>query len=160
MLRRITKHLGRETMRPVRTEATNTNLTLPGGTADNDLPAEQCTGLLPDGITAVPMFETVWMPDEAETTRLAAGAPIILHVHGTTHPPVSVFVAEGVIDGHAKLDAAHIERAATLLYSALRERIVKALISFSDGNYVHAEAALPDPSEYAAMWTEALQVTA
>jgi len=41
-----------------------------------------------------PVMETAWMPDPAELERIAAGAPVVLRILGTAHPPVLVEVGE------------------------------------------------------------------
>ena len=39
-------------------------------------------------------METAWLPTPDELARLVAGAPVILRVLGTGHPPVMVDVGE------------------------------------------------------------------
>lgn len=41
-----------------------------------------------------PAMETAWLPTPAEIAAIAAGAPIILRVLGTAHPPVMIYVGE------------------------------------------------------------------
>lgn len=41
-----------------------------------------------------PAMETAWLPTPDELARLIAGAPVILRVLGTAHPPVMVEVGE------------------------------------------------------------------
>lgn len=41
-----------------------------------------------------PCMETAWLPTPDELERINAGAPIILRILGTSHPPVSVDVGE------------------------------------------------------------------
>jgi hypothetical protein len=41
-----------------------------------------------------PAMETAWLPTPDELARLAAGAPVVLRVLGTGHPPVMVDVGE------------------------------------------------------------------
>jgi hypothetical protein len=41
-----------------------------------------------------PAMETAWLPTPDELARLVAGAPVILRVLGTGHPPVMVDVGE------------------------------------------------------------------
>lgn len=41
---------------------------------------------------ATPAMETAWLPSPAEIAAIAAGAPIILRVLGTAHPPVMMDV--------------------------------------------------------------------
>jgi hypothetical protein len=43
---------------------------------------------------ATPAMETAWLPTAAELEALNAGAPIILRLLGTSHPPVMVEVGE------------------------------------------------------------------
>ncbi|MBX4883981.1 hypothetical protein HJA90_10345 [Rhizobium bangladeshense] len=46
-----------------------------------------------------PAMESAWIADPAEIAAIAAGAPIILRVIGTVHPPVMVYVGEVPSDG-------------------------------------------------------------
>ena len=41
-----------------------------------------------------PAMETAWVPTPDEIARINAGAPVILRVLGTAHPPVMVDVGE------------------------------------------------------------------
>lgn len=41
-----------------------------------------------------PAMETAWLPTPAEIAAIIAGAPIILRVLGTAHPPVMLEVGE------------------------------------------------------------------
>lgn len=41
-----------------------------------------------------PAMETAWLPTPAEIEAIAAGAPIILRILGTGHPPVMMEVGE------------------------------------------------------------------
>jgi hypothetical protein len=41
-----------------------------------------------------PYMTTAWEPTPAEIARIAAGAPIYLHIVGTAHPPVMLDVGE------------------------------------------------------------------
>lgn len=41
-----------------------------------------------------PAMETAWIPDPAEIAAIAAGAPIILRILGTGHPPVMIYVGD------------------------------------------------------------------
>lgn len=45
----------------------------------------------PDG---TPCMISSWQPTPAEVERIAAGAPILLLVHGTAHPPVMLEAGE------------------------------------------------------------------
>jgi len=54
----------------------------------------ECTVNGPD----TPAMETAWFPTPEEITALAAGAPIILRVLGTSHPPVLLYTGEAPTD--------------------------------------------------------------
>lgn len=41
-----------------------------------------------------PAMETAWLPTPAEIDRINSGAPVILRVLGTAHPPVAIEVGE------------------------------------------------------------------
>lgn len=41
-----------------------------------------------------PAMETAWEPTPEELEALNAGAPVILRILGTQHPPVQVYVGE------------------------------------------------------------------
>ena len=41
-----------------------------------------------------PAMETAWLPTPAEIAAITAGAPIILRVLGTAHPPIMMEVGE------------------------------------------------------------------
>lgn len=41
-----------------------------------------------------PAMETAWLPDPAEIAAIAAGAPIILRVLGSAHPPVMIYTGD------------------------------------------------------------------
>ncbi|WP_309086424.1 hypothetical protein [Chelativorans sp.] len=41
-----------------------------------------------------PAMETAWLPTPDEIARVAAGAPVILRILGTAHPPVMLEVGE------------------------------------------------------------------
>lgn len=43
---------------------------------------------------ATPAMETAWLPTPDEIARLTAGAPVILRVLGTAHPPVMIEVGD------------------------------------------------------------------
>lgn len=53
-----------------------------------------CSGLaIRDGRDGgLPLMESVWFPTPEELTALAAGAPVLLGIIGTSHPPVSLVV--------------------------------------------------------------------
>jgi hypothetical protein len=42
---------------------------------------------------------SAWAPTDAERARIAAGAPIFLHIQGYTHPVVAMAVGEARADG-------------------------------------------------------------
>lgn len=44
--------------------------------------------------SSTPAMETAWEPTPDELARLNAGAPVILQVLGTGHPPVLLMVGE------------------------------------------------------------------
>ncbi|WP_157014863.1 hypothetical protein [Mesorhizobium xinjiangense] len=44
--------------------------------------------------TGTPAMETAWLPTPAEIEAINNGAPIILRIIGTGHPPVMVEVGE------------------------------------------------------------------
>jgi hypothetical protein len=48
-----------------------------------------------------PCMETAWLPTPDEIARINAGAPVILRVIGTAHPPVMVEVGK-LADAHQK----------------------------------------------------------
>lgn len=54
----------------------------------------ECTVNGPD----TPAMETAWFPTPAELDALKAGAPIILRILGTMHPPVFMYVGEEPAD--------------------------------------------------------------
>lgn len=142
-------------MDPIRTPRSNTVLTLPGGTSANDLPASKGT----DGQDR-PMFESVWQPDELERTHLANGAPVILHVWGERHPPVSV--RAGVYAGEVKvLHTEHVTRALGYLHSALSERLSQYLLDAPLGPDAGdgPAGAIPTAPEFMDLWTEAVVAT-
>ncbi len=49
-----------------------------------------------DSVTGpnTPAMETAWLPTPDEIAAIAAGAPIILRVVGTGHPPVMIYTGE------------------------------------------------------------------
>lgn len=53
---------------------------------------EQIEMLEGGGISLVNMMVTAWEPTPDELARINAGAPILLHVLGTAHPPVRLDV--------------------------------------------------------------------
>lgn len=50
--------------------------------------------------SGLPCMTSVWFPSSKELARIAAGTPIMLHIIGETHPPVSIGV--GAWQGPAK----------------------------------------------------------
>lgn len=46
-----------------------------------------------DGLDT-PAMETAWLPTPAEIAAINAGAPVILRILGTVHPPVAVEVGK------------------------------------------------------------------
>lgn len=46
------------------------------------------------GGPGTPAMETAWLPTPDEIAAIVAGAPIILRVLGTAHPPVMLTVGE------------------------------------------------------------------
>lgn len=53
---------------------------------------EQIEMLEDGGVSLVNMMVTAWEPTPDELVRINAGAPILLHVLGTAHPPVRLEV--------------------------------------------------------------------
>lgn len=43
---------------------------------------------------ATPAMETAWLPTPDEITAINAGAPVILRVLGTGHPPVMLYTGD------------------------------------------------------------------
>jgi len=41
-----------------------------------------------------PAMETAWLPTQEEIAAISSGAPIILRILGTVHPPVLVYVGD------------------------------------------------------------------
>lgn len=144
-------------MKAVRTDATNINLTLPGGTSANDLPAERCYFRDPNDTVDRPDdlgFETTWLPDEREREAVGAGAPILLRVWGAGHPPVSLVVPTIDTDRQA-ITADHAARAVGALYGALAERN-RLPREVQDDERVGAELTAP---EFLDIWVDAVERT-
>lgn len=78
-------------MRPVRTAFTNAVFKLPGGTEENDLPAERTQTEDGDNVIA-----TTWELNDIEAAKVARGARIELVIWGTRHPAVALRVEEEV----------------------------------------------------------------
>lgn len=142
-------------MKPVKTPGTNINLTLPGGTAQNDLPATRAmlyneqAGERPQD--AQLGYVTTWQPTDAEARRLEAGACVELTVWGKGHPPVAVSVTRGVVPERELIDRGHVDRAIGHLYGQLRDLI-------ADTGY-NPEDHLPDPAEFVELWAQAVDTT-
>jgi hypothetical protein len=41
-----------------------------------------------------PAMETAWIPDPSEIAAIVAGAPIILRILGSSHPPVMIYTGD------------------------------------------------------------------
>jgi hypothetical protein len=136
-------------LKAVRTEASDLELTLPGGGEDRTLPAQRVKAFDPElgesEADAHDAIVTVWKPEDGERRALANGALIELVVHGSGHPPVSMGVGEPV-DLDALLSKAHVDRAIGFFYSKLSDHL--------------AEGTLPDAEGVVALWGEALEATA
>lgn len=81
--------------KPVQTDRTTSVFKLPGGTEENDLPAEHSVD---EG--GNPVIITTWELTEEERKWVATGSKIELIVWGTAHPPVAIRV-EGDENGEA-----------------------------------------------------------
>lgn len=140
-------------MKPLRTPDTNTTLTLPGGTIDNDLPAQRVLayddelGQTRDDAQAA--WITLWMPDEREAQKLEAGAAVEITIFGAQHPPIVVGVTEAAIPEREMIDRGHVDRALGHLYATLAEDFHN-----DDGG-----TDLPDPPEFADLWATSVQAT-
>lgn len=94
-------------MKPTTSPYTNSVFKLPGGTEENDLPAERTTDE-----AGRRLIISTWQPDDAERAAIMAGSPIELIVWGDAQPPVAVAVADAippstaddVIDGQMRVD--------------------------------------------------------
>lgn len=106
-------------MRAVKHDRCNLNLTLPGGTEKNDLPAERVR-VVDEVLGDSWAIETTWIADETERESVAAGSPVVLRVMGNGHPAVAMFVPE-VAPDRAAIDRDHASRAIGRLYSELAE---------------------------------------
>lgn len=92
-------------MKPTTSPYTNSVFKLPGGTEENDLPAERTTDE-----AGRRLIISTWQPDDAERAAIMAGSPIELIVWGDAQPPVAVAVADAIppstADGrHRRADA-------------------------------------------------------
>lgn len=137
-------------MKPVRTDKTNTVLTLPGAGPEANLPATRVLAYNPDlGETeadASPAYESYWTPDEGERRALANGAPIVLTVTSPQHPPVSIEIGEpDPASMEAVLVKAHADRAIGVLFLKLAEAL--------------AGDDWPDPEGCVELWHTCLEET-
>jgi hypothetical protein len=140
-------------MKSVRTPDCNVTLTLPGGTQDNDLPAQRA--MLYDTTAGETQedarlgFVSRWLPDEREARKLEAGAAIELTIWGAAHPPVAVSVTDAVVPERELVQRGRVERALGQLYADLKERAARELVSIADA----METGALD------LWTNALDAT-
>lgn len=157
-------------MKPVKTPDSNVNLTLPGGTADNDLPAQRI--LLYDGDAGETVedaragFESIWLPDENEARRLEAGAAVRLRIWGNGHPPVSLTVTDAVVPERELIDRGHVDRALGHLYGQLKVEIRDKLARYLMATEAFARVpentlddVLPEPAAFADLWVTAVDAT-
>jgi hypothetical protein len=163
-------------MKSVRTPDCNVTLTLPGGTQDNDLPAQRA--MLYDTTAGETQedarlgFVSRWLPDEREARKLEAGAAIELTIWGAAHPPVAVSVTDAVVPERELVQRGRVERALGQLYADLKERAARELVSIADAMETGAldpdpaiairkmpGAILPSPATFADLWTNALDAT-
>lgn len=118
-------------MKSIKTEHSDVTLTLPGGTEDNDLPAQRVlvfnTDLGETEKDAKLAFESLWMPDEAEARRLEAGAAVILRITGQVHPPVSLSVSQAVVPERELVQRSTIDTAIGKLYADAKAWIEAAV---------------------------------
>lgn len=149
-------------MRPVRTPESNVTLTLPGGTADNDLPATRA--MLMDssrGQTekdASLGWVTVWQPDDAEARRLEAGGCVEINIWGKDHPPIAVGVTKAVVPERELIDRGHVDRALGLLYARLAaEGRMEALASGEDPDGELSRKI--EPGEFVDLWIDCVNQT-
>jgi len=76
-------------MNPVRTEFSNANFKLVGGTEENDLPVERTVDL-----EGNPVIVSMWKLTDEERLNIMYGADVRLVVWGTGHPPVALAVGQ------------------------------------------------------------------
>lgn len=82
-------------MRPIATEDSDITLVLGNDTTGkSDLPAQRCALVNETSGLSSAGFESTWEPDQGERRALANGAPLLLNLWGTQHPPVSLEVGE------------------------------------------------------------------
>lgn len=145
-------------MKPVKTPETNITLTLPGGTTDNDLPAQRGMLYDPDAgdstEDAVMGYVSTWMPSEEEASRLDAGGAIELTIWGAQHPPVKVAVTAGVLPSREMIRRDHVDRALGWLYANVKDRIEALLADVDPGTI-----GFPGPELFATIWAEAVDAT-
>ena len=160
-------------MKPVRTPDCDVTLTLPGGTQENDLPAQRIMVYNGDAgeteADARLAFESTWMPDDAEARRLEAGAPVVLRITGKGHPPVSLTVGHAVVPERELVARSTIDTAIGKLFADLKERIAVALLQaqkegataedmVDTGGEVNPEAVgFPSAPVFSDLWIAALQ---
>lgn len=128
-------------MKPQRTPTTNLNLVLRDQNGErnpnSDLPAERCVDQAGRQI-----IETAWAPDEGELRALVNGAPILLRVWGTGHPPVNLEAGHPAPEGSGVLLGAHVNRALGFLFAELADRSGspnKETIDLLNGSHVTAD---------------------
>lgn len=167
-------------MKPVQTPQSDVNLTLRGGTDENDLPAQRVlvydTQLGETQEDAKLAFESLWMPDDEEARKLEAGAAVVLRVWAIrnangdhTMPPVSVSVSDAVLPERELMARATIDTAIGKLFADLKERAARVVQQIVDedvlpdqlvdtGGEPNVEAiGFPDPATFSEMWIAALQ---
>lgn len=154
-------------MKPVRTPDSDVTLTLPGGTDENDLPAQRIMVYNADlGETeqdARLAFESLWMPSVDEARRIEAGAAICLRITGQQHPPVSLSVTKAVVPERELIDRAHVDRALGHLYGQLKAEL-RVSLDRLDGEgvvdqRVDVDHLLPAPASFADLWATAVTAT-
>lgn len=163
-------------MKPIRTPDCNVTLTLPGGTEDNDLPAQRAmlydTSIGETQSDARLGFVTRWMPTEDEAKRIEAGAAVELTITGGAHPPVMLTVTDAVLPGADLVARIRVEKALAKLYADLKARAGAGIEATEnawkerygdlhdawDADELHA-AVLPDAATFADLWANALDAT-
>jgi hypothetical protein len=137
-------------MKAVRTEGTDTELTLPGAGEDRVLPAQRIQAYDPElgevQENAHPAFVTTWTFDDGERKAIANGALLELVVHGTGHPPVSLAVGNPTEGAVAMLTKDHVDKAVGFWFAAISERLTK-------------QGFPTDAAEVLEMWHTALEET-
>lgn len=163
-------------MKPIRTPDCNVTLTLPGGTEDNDMPAQQAmiydTSIGQTQEDAQLGWVTRWMPTEDEARKIEAGAAVELTIFGKGHPPVSLSVTAAVLPESELVARGRVERALGKLYSDLKEDAARRLADLADrleamtappeiADVVRpvVDAMLPSPAGFADLWEAALDAT-